>query len=126
MAEPASSSTTRGSGSGSKKPDDLDDLLQRLGIDEDEIDDLIFEDTDLPKEGIKWMALARVHTTNWGGGHVLLLQGNPEVVEKAKLGWRELAMVTIWEKVSRERNVGPRSLGWSRPLCSVESVLKLY
>jgi hypothetical protein len=65
MVEPASSSTTRGSGSGSKKPDDLDDLLQRLGIDEDEIDDLIFEDTDLPKEGIKWMALARVHTTNF-------------------------------------------------------------
>jgi hypothetical protein len=26
---------------------------------------LIFEDTDLPKEGIKWMALARVHTSNF-------------------------------------------------------------
>jgi hypothetical protein len=42
----------------------LDDLLQRLGIDDDEIDDLIFEEEDIaPKQGIKWMALARVHTS---------------------------------------------------------------
>jgi hypothetical protein len=34
--------------------------------DEDEIDDLIFEDEETaPKEGIKWMALARVHTSNY-------------------------------------------------------------
>jgi hypothetical protein len=37
-----------------------------LGIDEDEIDDLIFEEeADVPKEDIKWLALARVHTTNF-------------------------------------------------------------
>jgi hypothetical protein len=41
-------------------------MLQRLGIDEDEIDDLVFEEEEsAPKEGIKWMALARVHTTNF-------------------------------------------------------------
>ncbi|KAK1649225.1 hypothetical protein QYE76_067030 [Lolium multiflorum] len=44
----------------------LDDLLNRLGIEEDEIDDLIFEEEEAaPKEGIKWMALARVHTSNF-------------------------------------------------------------
>jgi hypothetical protein len=32
-------------------------MLSRLGIDEDESDDLVFEDeTEVPKEGIKWMA----------------------------------------------------------------------
>jgi hypothetical protein len=36
-----------------------------LGFDEDEIDDLVFEETNLPKEGIKRMTLARVHTTNF-------------------------------------------------------------
>lgn len=53
------------SGSGSKKDEGLDDMLQCLGIEEDEIDDLVFEEDDAaPKVGIKWMALARVHTSN--------------------------------------------------------------
>jgi hypothetical protein len=47
-----------GSGSGSKKPKAIDDLLQRLGIEDDEIDDLVFEEEEsVPKEGVKWMAL---------------------------------------------------------------------
>jgi hypothetical protein len=66
MASPAASTTNQGSGSGSKKMEALDDLLNRLGIEEDEIDDLIFEEEEAaPKEGIKWMALARVHTSNF-------------------------------------------------------------
>jgi hypothetical protein len=41
-------------------------MLQRLGIDEDELDDLVFEDEEeAPKEGLKWLALARVHTENY-------------------------------------------------------------
>ena len=41
-------------------------MLMRLGINEEEIDDLVFEDEpDAPKEGVKWMALARVHTSNY-------------------------------------------------------------
>jgi hypothetical protein len=33
------------------------------GIEDDEIGDLIFEEEEsAPKQGIKWMALARVHT----------------------------------------------------------------
>jgi hypothetical protein len=64
MASPAASTTNQASGSGGEKAEGLDDLLNRLGIEEDEIDDLIFEEEETPpKEGIKWMALARVHTS---------------------------------------------------------------
>uniref|UniRef100_A0ACD6A4J7 Uncharacterized protein n=1 Tax=Avena sativa TaxID=4498 RepID=A0ACD6A4J7_AVESA len=50
-------------GSGSRKDESVNNMLLRLGIDDDEIDDLAFEEQeDAPKEGIKWMALARVHT----------------------------------------------------------------
>jgi hypothetical protein len=41
-------------------------MLRRLGIEEEEIDDLVFEEEEAaPKEGIKWMALARVHTAKF-------------------------------------------------------------
>jgi hypothetical protein len=64
-ASSESSSANQGSGVGKKKGESIDDLLLRLGIEEDESEDLIFEDEpDAPKEGVKWMALARVHTSN--------------------------------------------------------------
>jgi hypothetical protein len=41
-------------------------MIRRLGIEDDEIDDLVFEDeVSAPKQGMKWMALARVHTSNF-------------------------------------------------------------
>jgi hypothetical protein len=41
-------------------------MLLHLGIEEDAMDDLVFEEEEAaPKEGIKWMALARVHTDNF-------------------------------------------------------------
>ena len=65
MATPAGSSSSLANGSGLIKEEDIDVLLGRLGFDEDEVDDLIFEEeNDVPKEGVKWMALARIHTTN--------------------------------------------------------------
>ena len=40
-------------------------MLERLGIEEDKIDDLVFEDEETaPKVGMKWLALAKVHTSN--------------------------------------------------------------
>ena len=46
---------------GCKKDESLDDMLQCLGI-----DDLVFEEEqEAPKEGVKWLALARVHTSNY-------------------------------------------------------------
>jgi hypothetical protein len=52
-------------GSGTKKDEAIDDMLHRLGIEEDEYDDLVFEEEDeAPKEGLKWMALAKIHTSN--------------------------------------------------------------
>ena len=66
MASSGGSSSNREGGSGSKKDEALDDLLKHLGIEEDEIDDLVFEDEETaPKEAMKWMALARVHTLNF-------------------------------------------------------------
>jgi hypothetical protein len=59
-------SSDRSEGSAVKKQEGLDDMLQRLGIGEDEIDDLIFKDEEeAPNKGIKWLALARVHTTKF-------------------------------------------------------------
>jgi hypothetical protein len=61
-----SSANQSASGSGTKKGEAIDDMLKRLGIEDDEIDDLVFEDeVDVPKTGMKWTALARVHTTNY-------------------------------------------------------------
>jgi hypothetical protein len=61
-----SSANKSASGSGTKKGEVLDDTLMRLGIKDDKIDDLVFEDEeDTPKEGIKWMSLAKVHTANY-------------------------------------------------------------
>jgi hypothetical protein len=64
MVSPTNSSNGA-SGSGTQNPNTIDDMLHRLGIDEDECDDLVFEDQDeIPKEGLKWMTLAKVHTSN--------------------------------------------------------------
>ena len=61
---PASLASQSGPSRGCKG-ETLDDMIQRLGIEEEELDDLVFEEEiDVPKEGIKWMALVRVHTSN--------------------------------------------------------------
>jgi hypothetical protein len=66
MADPESSSSSKVSESGGKKAEAIDDMIQRLGIEDDEFDDLVFEEEeDAPKEGMKWMALAKVHTANY-------------------------------------------------------------
>jgi hypothetical protein len=66
MASPISSSTDDPSGSGPKISEPIDELLHRLGIKNDEIDDLVFEEEEsAPKEGVKWMALVRVHASNY-------------------------------------------------------------
>jgi hypothetical protein len=65
MASPANISTNHASGSGLKEKETIDDMLNRLGIEEEEFDDLVFEEEEeAPKEGLKWMALAKVHTSN--------------------------------------------------------------
>jgi hypothetical protein len=64
MASPANS-TNNVSGSGSKKEEKIGELMQRLGIEEDEFDDLIFEDEETaPRQGMRWLALVKVHTSN--------------------------------------------------------------
>jgi hypothetical protein len=54
MAAPSSGSLNQGGGSG-KRIDSIDDMFLRLGINDDELDYLVFEEEeDAPKEGIKW------------------------------------------------------------------------
>jgi hypothetical protein len=66
MAAPSEKSGTGPGGSSSQKEEGIDDMLHRLGIGESDFDDLIFEEVEgISHEGIKWMALARVHTTNY-------------------------------------------------------------
>jgi hypothetical protein len=66
MADLEASSSSKVSGSRGRKDEAIDDMIRRLGIEDDEFDDLVFEDEeDAPKEGIKWMALAKVHTANY-------------------------------------------------------------
>jgi hypothetical protein len=56
---------SQANGSGSREGEAIDAMLLRLGIEEEEIDDLVFkEEESVPKE-VKWMALAKVHTTNF-------------------------------------------------------------
>jgi hypothetical protein len=41
-------------------------MLLRLGIEEDEYDDLVLDEEEgAPNQGIKWMALVKVHTSNY-------------------------------------------------------------
>jgi hypothetical protein len=66
MGDSGSSSSNKPSGSESKEKEKISDMLQRLGIEEDEYDDLVLEDEEeAPIQGLKWMALARVHTSNF-------------------------------------------------------------
>jgi hypothetical protein len=66
MGDSGSSSSNKPSGSGLKEKEKISDMLQRLGIEEDEYDDLVLEDEEeAPIQGLKWMALARVHTSNF-------------------------------------------------------------
>jgi hypothetical protein len=56
MASPAESSTSaRFANPTEGKEEGINELLKRLGFEEDEVDDLIFEEeSDVPLDGIKW------------------------------------------------------------------------
>ncbi|KAK1660498.1 hypothetical protein QYE76_048657 [Lolium multiflorum] len=47
---------------GVKNRDDVEAMMQRLGLKEDDLDDVVFQEEEKPEEDIRWMAVARVHT----------------------------------------------------------------
>jgi hypothetical protein len=47
---------------GVKNRDDVEAVMQRLGLKEDDLDDVVFQEEEKPEEDIRWMAVARVHT----------------------------------------------------------------
>jgi hypothetical protein len=99
MATPSSSSSNVGGPSG-QGAEAIDDMLLLLGIEEDDFDDLVFEEEeDAPKEGIKWMALARVHTTNFFSTQTFELH--------MRVAWSPAREVffNIWKEICSRYNV---------------------
>ena len=41
---------------------DLEAMMAELGLKEDELQDVVVDEGDLPEEATRWMAIARVHT----------------------------------------------------------------
>ena len=41
---------------------DVEKLMQELGLREEDLDDVVFNEKDAPSEAVRWVALARVHT----------------------------------------------------------------
>jgi len=41
---------------------DLEAMMEELGLKEEDLQDVVVEDDELPKEATRWMALARIHT----------------------------------------------------------------
>ena len=41
---------------------DLDAVMEELGLKEDDLQDVVVDDSELPTETTRWIALARVHT----------------------------------------------------------------
>lgn len=65
VAERTSSERSKINGRPSGSKDGLDEMMWRMGIEDEEYNDVVFEKMeDLANEGIKWPALARVHTAN--------------------------------------------------------------
>jgi hypothetical protein len=66
MEASSANSGNRPGGSDQQGEERIDDMLHWLRIGEEDFDDLVFEDLEgVPKEGVKWMALARVHTHDY-------------------------------------------------------------
>lgn len=47
--------------SGSGSATELETMMEELGLNKDNIQEVVVEDDDLPKEAVRWMAIARVH-----------------------------------------------------------------
>ena len=55
--------TDKASGSKTVDSKDVAEMMERLGLQENDLDDVVFEEHEAPPpDAIRWMALARVHT----------------------------------------------------------------
>jgi hypothetical protein len=70
-----------GGASGSKPPVDLQEMLKKLVLKDEELDDVVLPKEDVVnlKEGARWMAVVRVHTTR----HF----GNQPFFQKMDVAW---------------------------------------
>lgn len=52
---------TASSGSGNK-PNDVAEMMKKLGFSEEDLDDVVIEEEEeIPAEAVRWLAIARVH-----------------------------------------------------------------
>ncbi|XBI71926.1 hypothetical protein VPH35_066002 [Triticum aestivum] len=79
------------SGSRSKTPEDPSVLLERLHLEEDELDNLVWEEANEPDEKPKWLALARVLTNKSFGQGALIAD--------MKAAWNP-AKEVVWRRIN--------------------------
>ena len=48
--------------SGSGEVDDMQQMMAELGLREEDLDDVVFDEEEAPPEAVRWIALARVNT----------------------------------------------------------------
>ena len=53
----------QGSSSGTARHEELESMMKELGLREEDLDDVIFDEQVVPPEGPRWVALARVNTS---------------------------------------------------------------
>lgn len=59
MAADGSKSAT--SGSGSAATEEIDKMMEELGLRDEDLDDVVFDEKEAPANAARWMAVARVH-----------------------------------------------------------------
>ena len=59
----SSSAAQDATAAGSSGTDDVEKMMNDLGLRAEDIDDVVFEEKEAPPEAIRWIALAREHST---------------------------------------------------------------
>ncbi|KAM0872953.1 hypothetical protein ACQ4PT_038405 [Festuca glaucescens] len=87
MADPGGMSSSQG-----EKTEDVGDLLGRLHLQDDEIEDFVWEDeAEEPEVQAKWLAIARVHTSKAGFSQSALFSDMRSAWNPAKdVVWRRV------------------------------------
>ena len=58
----SSSAAQDATAAGSSGTDDVEKMMRELGLREEDLDDVIIDEKEVPSEAARWIALARVHS----------------------------------------------------------------
>lgn len=59
----SSSGTAGSAAAGQTETDEVERMMKELGLREEDLDDVVFDEKDAPPEAARWIALARVHSS---------------------------------------------------------------